>query len=424
MEFLYVYFSMSPLYLLLALSFISVVAHPILFDYGRVKLDNYRSKTNRSAHVTNGVHVPKYMLDLFNNKEEESYSNYLHRMTSDKVKSYINTNKDVYKADIVIGADNGTETNTRTHNLIFNITPPADDDVVDYGELRLYTLIARDQHNYQGVDRLVTILLVIPMSGERATYEVLDVQHVYEKSNSWETFNVTAAINMWRKMAFIEQRLQVRIDSLFMTVGGSGHMDIFTHPYEENEPLLLVYLSNKNSKKRHILNTEATENSHNVRKRNVNDVMSSSAVGIEDEEEESNVIANYATNANPFSEESGKSGQHKVSKKKRLRNPCRRRPLSVHFEEINYDTWIIAPKSYEAFECAGKCYFPLSDHLQPTQHAIVQTLLHALSPKKASRACCVPTKLDSISILYVDKDGAVTYKYRHEDMVALECGCR
>ncbi|XP_071442662.1 protein decapentaplegic-like [Hetaerina americana] len=111
-------------------------------------------------------------------------------------------------------------------------------------------------------------------------------------------------------------------------------------------------------------------------------------------------------------------------KKKPPRNSCRRQPLYVDFAEINYDTWIVAPNGYEAYQCAGKCFFPVSEHLSPTKHAILQTLVHSVSPRKAARACCVPTRLESISVLYVDTNGVLTYHFNYEDMVVAECGCR
>ncbi|PVD38191.1 hypothetical protein C0Q70_00802 [Pomacea canaliculata] len=80
--------------------------------------------------------------------------------------------------------------------------------------------------------------------------------------------------------------------------------------------------------------------------------------------------------------------------------------------------------SLQAFECVGKCYVPIGSHLSPTKHAIIQTLMHAAHPKRASRACCVPTKLDPISILYLDENGVITYKYHYDGMVVAECGCR
>ncbi|KAF4513820.1 UNVERIFIED_CONTAM: hypothetical protein B566_EDAN015883 [Ephemera danica] len=77
-----------------------------------------------------------------------------------------------------------------------------------------------------------------------------------------------------------------------------------------------------------------------------------------------------------------------------------------------------------AYQCTGKCFYPVSEHLSPTKHAIVQTLLHMVAPKKTPRACCVPTKLQPISVLYVDQHGVLTYRFSFEDMVVAECGCR
>ncbi|KAJ8979265.1 hypothetical protein NQ317_012735 [Molorchus minor] len=77
-----------------------------------------------------------------------------------------------------------------------------------------------------------------------------------------------------------------------------------------------------------------------------------------------------------------------------------------------------------AYQCQGRCFYPVAEHLNPTKHAIVQALLHSVSPAKVSRSCCVPTMLDSISILYVDDNGVLTYRYAYKDMVVVECGCR
>jgi bone morphogenetic protein 10 len=124
------------------------------------------------------------------------------------------------------------------------------------------------------------------------------------------------------------------------------------------------------------------------------------------------------------------------------KNLCRRKPLYVDFAEIQYDSWVLAPTGYEvskkstfptaqtniifhqAFQCAGRCVYPISDHLTPTKHSVIQTLVHSLSSKRAQKACCVPTKLKPISMLYLDDDGVLTYRFSYEDMVVAECGCR
>ncbi|CAL8262558.1 unnamed protein product [Boreogadus saida] len=103
---------------------------------------------------------------------------------------------------------------------------------------------------------------------------------------------------------------------------------------------------------------------------------------------------------------------------------CKRRSLLVEFRDIGWDSWILAPTGYDAFECSGVCAYPLTKHVTPTKHAIVQTLVNINSPQKAARACCVPTKLEPISLLYLDDTGVVTYKYKYEGMTVAECGCR
>ncbi|RXG71184.1 Bone morphogenetic protein 10 [Armadillidium vulgare] len=76
-----------------------------------------------------------------------------------------------------------------------------------------------------------------------------------------------------------------------------------------------------------------------------------------------------------------------------------------------------------AFQCSGKCFYPLASHLTPTKHAVVQNLIHSRYPEKAPRVCCVPTKLGPISLLYLEA-GVPTYNYDYSEMVVLECGCR
>uniref|UniRef100_A0A8C3AMN9 Growth differentiation factor 5 n=1 Tax=Cyclopterus lumpus TaxID=8103 RepID=A0A8C3AMN9_CYCLU len=102
---------------------------------------------------------------------------------------------------------------------------------------------------------------------------------------------------------------------------------------------------------------------------------------------------------------------------------CHRRRLHVNFKEMGWDDWIIAPLEYEAFHCDGVCDFPIRSHLEPTNHAIIQTLMNSMDPESTPPTCCVPTRLSPISILYIDSANNVVYK-QYEDMVVESCGCR
>ncbi|KAF7239458.1 Growth/differentiation factor 6-A [Varanus komodoensis] len=111
------------------------------------------------------------------------------------------------------------------------------------------------------------------------------------------------------------------------------------------------------------------------------------------------------------------------SQGKKAKSRCSRKALHVNFKELGWDDWIIAPLDYEAYHCDGVCDFPLRSHLEPTNHAIIQTLMNSMDPESTPPSCCVPSKLSPISILYIDSGNNVVYK-QYEDMVVETCGCR
>ncbi|XP_058446339.1 protein decapentaplegic isoform X2 [Malaya genurostris] len=102
---------------------------------------------------------------------------------------------------------------------------------------------------------------------------------------------------------------------------------------------------------------------------------------------------------------------------------CQRRSLYVDFSDVGWSDWIVAPPGYDAYYCHGECQFPIADHLNTTNHAIVQTLVNSISHSLAPKACCVPTQLSSISMLYLNEQNKVVLK-NYQDMTVVGCGCR
>ncbi|XP_077285399.1 decapentaplegic morphogen [Arctopsyche grandis] len=132
----------------------------------------------------------------------------------------------------------------------------------------------------------------------------------------------------------------------------------------------------------------------------------------------------------PSSEEKG--GRHTRAAPRNSRRPykhkdgnlsCQRHSLYVDFAEVGWSDWIVAPSGYEAYYCKGNCHFPLPEHFNTTNHAIVQTLVNSVTPMAVPKACCVPTTLSSISMLYLDEDEKVLLK-NYQDMAVEGCGCR
>ncbi|XP_072249440.1 growth/differentiation factor 6-A [Leuresthes tenuis] len=117
------------------------------------------------------------------------------------------------------------------------------------------------------------------------------------------------------------------------------------------------------------------------------------------------------------------SNRHGKRHGKKSKSRCSKKALHVNFKKLGWDDWIIAPLDYEAYHCEGVCDFPLRSHLEPTNHAIIQTLMNSMDPNSTPPSCCVPTKLSPISILYIDSGNNVVYK-QYEDMVVEQCGCR
>ncbi|XP_019901805.2 bone morphogenetic protein 2 [Esox lucius] len=102
---------------------------------------------------------------------------------------------------------------------------------------------------------------------------------------------------------------------------------------------------------------------------------------------------------------------------------CQRVPLFVDFDEIGWAGWIISPRGYNAYNCKGSCPFPLGESLRATNHATVQSIMHALKlSDDVDTPCCVPDELQSISLLYFDDEENVVLK-QYDDMVAVSCGC-
>ncbi|XP_055752388.1 bone morphogenetic protein 2-like [Salvelinus fontinalis] len=113
----------------------------------------------------------------------------------------------------------------------------------------------------------------------------------------------------------------------------------------------------------------------------------------------------------------------RVAKLKRLsRARCRRHPLYVDFKDVGWNKWIVAPSGYDAFFCLGECRFPLTHHMNSSSHAMVQTLVNSVNGA-VPRACCVPTALSPIAMLYLDPQDRVVLK-NYQDMVVEGCGCR
>lgn len=103
---------------------------------------------------------------------------------------------------------------------------------------------------------------------------------------------------------------------------------------------------------------------------------------------------------------------------------CGKRKLIVDFNDIGWGEWIISPKSFKAHYCSGSCPFPLTKKLRPSNHATIQSLVNAIGINPDVPApCCVPDKLSSVTLLYLDENRNVVLK-NYPNMTVKKCACR
>ncbi|ELK14641.1 bone morphogenetic protein 10 [Pteropus alecto] len=346
------------------------------------------------------VDPPEYMLELYNKFATDRTS----MPSANIIRSF--KNEDLFSQP---ASFNGL----RKYPLLFNVSIPHHEEVI-LAELRLYTLVQRDRMIYDGVDRKITIFELLEGNGDNESERnmlVLMSGDIYGTNSEWETFDVTNAIRRWQKSGSSTHQLEVHIESRHGETEdtGRGQLEIDTSDRNKHVPLLVVFSDDQSSEKeRKEELSEMITHEQLLELDNLGLDGYSSGPGEEALlQMRSNII--YDSTARIRRNAKG--------------NYCKRTPLYIDFKEIGWDSWIIAPPGYEAYECRGVCNYPLAEHLTPTKHAIIQALVHLKNSQKASKACCVPTKLEPISILYLDK-GVVTYKFKYEGMAVSECGCR
>ncbi|XP_056153999.1 bone morphogenetic protein 8A [Lampris incognitus] len=104
------------------------------------------------------------------------------------------------------------------------------------------------------------------------------------------------------------------------------------------------------------------------------------------------------------------------------RQACKKHELYVSFSDLGWKDWVLAPTGYSAYYCDGECLYPLGSCMNATNHALIQQVVHLLKPDEVPKACCAPTKLSPISVLFYDDNNNVILK-KHRNMVVKTCGC-
>lgn len=208
-----------------------------------------------------------------------------------------------------------------------------------------------------------------------------DQQTINAKYNGWISFNVTNAVQNWIENNNMIRKLIVKINIL----NNYNHNNEVDEFYDSLHQSFIVsyYNGQKELKLRSTTHREKSVKTSQIRiKRDVLSFWRPKTIG-----------------------------------------GCEKQAFYVTFKDLKWHEWIIAPTGFHAFYCSGECSFPLNPMKNPTNHAIVQTLANLVHPKRVPRACCVPTKLGPLSVLYYTADTNVKLS-KYTNMIAKSCGCR
>lgn len=282
-----------------------------------------------------------------------------------------------------------------SHRLLFNVSIPSYEEVTVV-QLQLFMLWHRGQSACDDSFTSINIYNVVHMKNQEILH-LLDRKDISDTKHTWEAFDVTSALQSWLPSQHGASELEVEVQSRGCGSFQGGGFNISLNLKDSTSPVLIIFSNDLENKKRKA-------------KTEVHEMIT---------HEENKFLLSIKT----LEDREVRLDHHHRRKRNARKNYCRRTSLKVNFKDIGWDKWIVAPPEYDAYECKGVCNFPLTDDVTPSKHAIIQTLVNLSNPKKANKACCVPTKLDPLTVMY-QENGIITVRHLYEEMKVAKCGCR
>ncbi|KAM6964044.1 growth/differentiation factor 2 [Tautogolabrus adspersus] len=338
------------------------------------------------------IYPPQFMMELYNKYASDSSI-----PQSDVIRSFT-------VQDITLSVTNGTKSK---HRLQFNISIPNHEKITTAELQFFFTPEPRSTVNSNSFRTTVKVYEV-DYNNFTSTNQLLVGKEVKGSQSTWETFDVTTAIQSWIKLGHGATVLDVVVDRKDCKTPKSGEegvrcINMSTSVGDNTSAALIVFSDDLGSRRRE-------------KKKELREMIL---------HEEETILHSGAdwNKGDQLSNEIPEAEHPRRKKRKAERQYCQRTSLKVNFKDIGWDSWIVAPPEYDAYECRGLCYHPLTDESTPSKHALIQTLINIRDPKKANMACCVPIKLDPITVMYKE-NGRLTIRYLYEEMKVAECGCR
>ncbi|KPP71529.1 hypothetical protein Z043_109536, partial [Scleropages formosus] len=273
----------------------------------------------------------------------------------------------------------------RSHyrELRFNLSQIPEDETIINSELRLYKETASKV--FKNNSLIIRVYQVVQKRwGSDADLFLLESRKLWAVDQGWLEFDITAVSNLWVMNPKQNLGLQISVETSNGTAVNPQEAGLVGRNSSlEKQPFMVAFFKVRET---HVRMARSTSK-HRQQSRNRSTQPQDGSRG---------AMADY------------NSSDQKTA--------CRKHELYVSFRELGWQNWIIAPERYAANYCDGECTFPLNAHMNATNHAIVQTLVHLMNPENVPKPCCAPTKLQAISVLYFDDNSNVILK-KYKNMV-------
>ncbi|KAM3860684.1 bone morphogenetic protein 6 [Diretmus argenteus] len=360
-------------------------------------------------HPSNGKYnsAPLFMLDLYNTISSEEKSQ-VEDQDLDQYQSLLTTQSPpmttyqetafLNDADMVMSFVNLAEYDRelspqRRHHkeFKFNLSQIPEGEAVTAAEFRLYKECVSPA--FRNDTFLLKVFQVVKEHPNReADLFLLEARRLWAAEEGWLEFDITATSNLWVMSPVHNLGLQISIETSSGRSISSKEVGLVGRDGAlEKQPFMVAFFKVSEVRIRASRSTGGKRRQQN---------------------------RNRSTQPQQGSRGPSPADYNSSDQK----TACRRHELYVSFRELGWQDWIIAPEGYAANYCDGECSFPLNAHMNATNHAIVQTLVHLMNPENVPKPCCAPTKLHAISVLYFDDNSNVILK-KYKNMVVRACGC-
>ncbi|XP_039959233.1 protein 60A [Bactrocera neohumeralis] len=352
----------------------------------------------KHGHLSLRKSAPQFLLDVYHRLTEEENSEAPSRAKRDleEQENFI-TDLDkqaIDQSDIImtfLNKNHHVDEVRHEHGrrLWFDVSDVPNDNYLMMAELRIYQNPAQGKWLTSGREFTISVYSIVNMEGQREL-EVLSSVNTTSDYQGWLELNVTQGLDIWLHDHKSNKGLYIGAHAVNKPEREVKLDDIgLVHPKgdDEYQPFMIGFFRGPELIK--------STNHHSRKKRNTPHVR---------RRKKSEMI-------NPFLDGTVEN----------MRS-CQIQTLYIDFKDLGWNDWIIAPEGYGAFYCSGECNFPLNAHMNATNHAIVQTLVHLLEPKKVPKPCCAPTRLGALPVLYHLNEENVNLK-KYKNMIVKSCGC-